>query len=257
MGVLTEAVKRIDTSKEEMSDTKDTLDLMVELTKSKAEEFKREIEDTLKDGLFLGTGDNRKTLFFPITSVKDSRVEYRCITKDTPTNLVDTIADSICDMIEDNSATGIVKGIAKIINGAIQPLLGLSEGSEQYCSSTSTFIEGKGLAMSIVRFDCIIWARAISAKSIKEQIEKTMACVAYKSVVNVKKITFDDFRAVYSPLVDLSGTSNIQEAIKNAKDIYDMLGGGTELSNALPLKASQEKVQLEESTPYTLSLIHI
>ncbi|MDO4340117.1 MAG: hypothetical protein Q4C91_18835 [Eubacteriales bacterium] len=238
MGVLTEAISNFDTSKSQLQDIKETLNLMVELTESKAKEFKTEIENNLNRGRILGKGDSTESLYFPISSVKDSRVEYRCITKDTPTDLIDKITDSICGMIDDHSGTGIVKGIAGIINSAIQPLLGLSEGAEQYCSVTSTFIDGSGLELSISRFDCIIWGRSVSAESIKKQIEKTMACVAYKSVVDVRKITFDDFRSVYSPIVELSGATSIQEAIKNAREIYDLLDGGKDIKELQKRKSS-------------------
>lgn len=229
MGVLTAAVKEFDTSKSQVQEIKETLNIMVELTESKAKEFKTEIENNLNRGRILGKVESTESLYFPISSVKDSRVEYRCTTKDTPTDLIDKISDSICGMIDDHSGTGIVKGIAGIINSAIQPLLGMSEGTEQYCSVTSTFIDGSGLGVSISRFDCIIWGRAISAESIKKQIEKTMACVAYKSVVDVRKISFDDFRAVYSPILEKSEIKDIQAAIKNAREIYDLLDGGKEL----------------------------
>lgn len=229
MGVLTEVIKTLDNSPGMTQEIKESLNLMLELTEAKAKEFKGEIENNLNRGRILGKGDSIESLYFPITSVKDSRVEYRCLVQDKQTDLIEKIGESISGMIDDNSGTGIVKGITGIINSAMQPILGLAEGAEQYCAATSTFVDGSGLAMSIVRFDCIIWGRSISAESIKKKIEKTLACVAYKSVVNVKKITFDDFRAVYSPIVEASGATSIQEAIKTAKEIYDMLGGGTEL----------------------------
>lgn len=229
MGVLSSAVEKIDTSKQQVNDIQETLDLMVELAKSKALECRDQIEAGLNDGRILGKGDSAKSLYYPISSVKDSRVEYRCITKDTPDDLIDTIGEAISGMIDHHTAGDIVKGVAGVINASLKPLLGLSEGMEQYCSSTSTFVEGSGLAMSIVRFDCIIWGRAVSAESIKTEIQKIMTCVAYKSVVNVRSISFDDFRAVYSPIADLSGVTDIEQALQAAQRIYQMLGGGTEL----------------------------
>ena len=232
MGVLKDVVNNFDTSKSQMQDIKETLAIMVELTESKAKEFRTEIENNLNRGRILGKGTSTESLYFPISSVKDSRDDYRCITKDTPTDLINKISDSISGMIDDHSGTGIVKGIAEMINTAIQPLLGMSGAAEQYCSVTSTFIDGNGLGVSIMRFDCIIWGRSVMSESIKQQIEKTMACVAYKSVVDVRKITFDDFRAVYSPVLELSGIKNVQEAIKNAREIYDLLDGGKDLKNS-------------------------
>lgn len=229
MGVLKNVVQKIDTSGDQKQDISETLDLLVELTKARADQYKHTIEDSLNRARILGKGQSTDSLYFPISSVKDSQVEYRCVAQNRPSDMIDKITESISKMIEDNSAGSIVKGIASIINTALEPILGLSSGKEQYCATTSTFIEGSGIAVNIVRFDCIIWGRSVSAKSIKEQIDKTLACVAYKSVVNVKQLSFDDFRSVYSPIIEASGTTEVAKALKEAKEVYDMLDGGTEL----------------------------
>ncbi len=232
MGVLSEIVKTFDTSGEQKQEISETLDLLVELTKAKADQYKQTIEDSLNRARILGKGESTDSLYFPISSVKDSRVDYRCVAENRPSDMVEKIAESISGMIDDNSAGSIVKGVANIINTALIPILGQSSGAEQYCATTSAFIEGSGIAVNIVRFDCIIWGRSVSAKSIKEKIDITLACVAYKSIVNVKQLTFDDFRAVYSPIIEAAGITNTVEALKGAKEIYDMLEGGSELARS-------------------------
>ena len=240
MGILSKVVKSIDTSGDQKKEISETLDLMVELTKAKADYYRQTIEDNLNRGRILGKGDSTDSLFFPITSVKNSRVEYRCVAENRPTDIIQKIGESISGMIDDHSAQSIVTGVATIINDALQPLLGQSSGAEQYCSTTSTFIEGTGIAVSIVRFDCIIWGRSVSAESIKKQIDTTLACVAYKSVVNVKKLSFDDFRSVYAPIIEASGETDTIKALNHAKEVYDILGGGSELEkNAVQLKAKR------------------
>lgn len=228
MGVLSEVVKGFDTSKEEMKDISETLDLMVKLTESKAEQYKKTIEDSLNRARILGKGESVDSLHFPITAVKDSRVEYRCVAQDHPSDLLTKIGESISGMIADKSAGSIVEGVTNIINTALVPILGQSAGSEQYCATTTAFIEGSGMAVNIVRFDCIIWGRSVQAKAIKEKISVTLACVAYKSVVNVKQLTFDDFRSVYATVLDATETDTVT-ALKKAKEVYDMLDGGSEL----------------------------
>lgn len=232
MGVLNDVVKKIDTSGEQKQEIAETLDLLVELTKARADQYKHTIEDSLNRARILGKGESTDSLKFPISSVKDSRVEYRCVAQNRPSNMVDKIAESISKMIEDNSAGSIVKGVASIINTALEPILGQSSGAEQYCATTSTFIEGSGIAVNIVRFDCIIWGRSVRAKAIKEKIDVTLACVAYKSVVNVKQLTFDDFRAVYAPVIEASGNTDIRKAMEEAKAVYDLLEGGSELKKS-------------------------
>ena len=79
MGILSKVVKSIDTSGDQKKEISETLDLMVELTKAKADYYRQTIEDNLNRGRILGKGDSTDSLFFPITSVKNSRVEYRCV----------------------------------------------------------------------------------------------------------------------------------------------------------------------------------
>lgn len=229
MGVVEDVVKNFDTTEKQKSEINETLHLLVELAKSKAEHCKDEIEESLNIGKLLGKDGSTKSLFFPISSVINSKLEYRCITKNTPTDLISDVSSAIIDMIDNSTAKGIVSGIANIINSSLKPLLGLASGVERFVSSTSTFIEGNGIAASIVRFDCMIWGRAVETESIKKEMSSTFACVAYKSVVDVSKISFDDFRSVYAPVLESSKIDNPIEAIKYAKEIYNLLDGGSKL----------------------------
>ena len=229
MGILTDVTNKFDTSSEQKQEISEILDLLVNLTMAKAEQYRHTIEDNLNRARILGKGESTESLRFPISSIKDSRMEYRCVAQNRPNNIIDKIAESISTMIEDNSAHNIISGIAKIIDTALEPILGQSSGTEQYCATTSTFIEGTGIAVNIVRFDCIIWGRSVRAKSIKEKIDVTLACTAYKSIVNVKQLSFDDFRSVYAPIIEASGTTDVMKALKEAREIYDLLDGGSEL----------------------------
>lgn len=248
MGMLQDAVNSFDKSKENAEEVSATLDLMVELTKAKAEIFESKIEESLNRGRILGKGDSADSLFFPISSVKDRRTEYRCVTQDTPTDLIDTVGEAISGMISDHSAGNVVKGITSIINSGLTTLMGLSEGMEQYTGSTSTFIDGTGIAVNIVRFDTIIWGRTVKASSIKDQIKNTFACVAYKSVVNVAKLSFDDFRSVYAPVMEASGETDVIAALKAAKAVYDVLGGGSALDDKVVRTSSTELLGLKPVT---------
>lgn len=239
MGVLQDVVKKFDTSEQQKAEVNETLNLLVELAEAKAEHCKKEIEENLSVGRLLGKDGSTQSLFFPISSVKNAKVEYRCITQNTLTDLINDISASITDMIDDHTAKGIVTGISNIINASLKPLLGLSSGSEQFASSTSTFIEGTGVAASIVRFDCMIWGRAIQTESIKKNMSSTFACVAYKSVVDISKISFDDFRSVYTPFLESSTINNPIELIKQAKEIYNLLDGGSNLPKNKALFSSK------------------
>ncbi len=235
MGVLSEAVKSVDQSEENFEEIQESLNLLVQLAASKANAFEQQLKDDLFRGKVLGKEEGTDTLFFPISTIKDFRKQYRCITENTVnTKILDSIANSITDMIDDPSGKGIVNGVAKIINTALEPILGVAKGQEQYCSATTTFIEGTGLGVNIVRFDCIIWARSIQSESIRKKVQTALSCVAYKSVVDVEKLKFDDFRSVYAPILEASDEKEPLAAINKAKEIYHALDGG----KALPVKNS-------------------
>ena len=67
-------------------------------------------------------------------------------------------------------------------------------------------------------------------------MEKSLACVAYKSVIDPTKINFNDFVYVYTPLLDAmpDDGKTTQDHIKEAKEIYTLLDGGTNLPKAAP-----------------------
>ncbi len=235
MGVLSDAVKSIDQSEKNFEEIQESLNLLVQLAESKANAYEQQIKDDLFRGKILGKKEGTDTLFFPISTIKDYRKQYRCITENTVnTKILDTIATSITDMIDDPSGKGIVTGVAQIINTALEPILGVAKGQEQYCSATTTFIEGTGLGVNIVRFDCIIWARSIQSESIRKKVQTALSCVAFKSVVDVEKLKFDDFRSVYAPILEASDEKDPLAAIQKARDIYDALNGG----KALPAQNS-------------------
>lgn len=247
MGVLNDAVKTVDKSDEKFEEIQESLNLLVQVAESKASLYEQQIKDDLFRGKILGKQEGTDSLFFPISSVKDFRKEYRCITENTVnTNILDTIATSITDMIDDPSGKGIVKGVAKIINSALEPILGVAKGQEQYCAATTTFIEGTGTGVNIVRFDCIIWARAIQAESIRSKVQTALACVAFKSVVDVEKLRFDDFRSVYAPILEATGEKDPLVAIKLARDVYNALNGGVAIPKSVRSYIPPQDLTIED-----------
>ena len=109
----------------------------------------------------------------------------------------------------------------------------------------------------------MFWCRKITASSLKEKMDSALACVAYKSVIDVSKLKFDDFRNVYSKVVDkglpddLSDEerkAKIIQAIKDAKEIFEMLGGTTaENSNKL-LRANRNAMDISNIVNSDLKL---
>lgn len=233
MGVIKDIVNQVDKSEEEKQKLGETLDLLVSLADAKSEHCQKVIEDDLRSGRVAGND----TLYFPITHVADKRVQYRCITTDTPGDLVPTIAEAITGMFDSHTPQNIINGIANTANEFLKVILGAGEGTEQYAQVYTTGVDGSGMAMSLVRTDIMFWCRQITASSLKEKMNSALSCVAYKSVIDVSKIKFDDFRNVYSKVIDKGIPDDVSPAerknmivqcLKDAKEIFEMLGGKTE-----------------------------
>ena len=250
MGVIKDIVNQVDKSEEEKQQLGETLDLLVGLAKAKAEHCQKTIEDDLRSGRVAGND----TLYFPITRIAEKRVQYRCTTTDTPGDLVSTISESITGMFDDHTPKNIINRIAKTANEFLQILLGAGEGTEQYSQVYTTGIDGSGMAMSLVRTDFMFWCRKITASSLKEKMDSALTCVAYKSVIDVSKLSFDDFRNVYSKVVDKGLPEDISQeermeiimkCIQEAKDIFKMLGGKLEYDSPGNLRRSNTDSQFE------------
>ena len=250
MGINKDIVDKVDKSEEEKQKLGETLDLLVSLAESKAEHCQNTIENDLKAGRVVGND----TLYFPITHIAEKRVQYRCTTTDTPGDLVSTISESITGMFDNHTPQNIINGIAKTANEFLKVLLGAGEGTEQYSQVYTTGIDGSGMAMSLVRTDFMFWCRKITASSLKEKMDSALTCVAYKSVIDVSKLKFDDFRNVYSKVVDKGIPDDISQeerkiiimqCIQDAKDIFEMLGGKLENGSQGNLLKSSTDSQFE------------
>lgn len=133
------------------------------------------------------------TLYFPITHIAEKRIQHHYTTTDIPWNLVSTKSNSITGMFDNHTSQNIINWITKTANEFLKVLLGAGEGTEQYSQVYTTGIDGSGMAMSLVRTDFMFWCRKITASSLKEKMDSALTCVAYKSVIDVSKLKFDDF----------------------------------------------------------------
>ena len=128
-------------------------------------------------------------------------------------------------MISDHSASGIVTGISKIATTALNTIMGVGEGEEQAVKLYSVVADYP----AIVRFDFAFWSRKIAAESMKKYCETALACVAYKSAVDITKLEFNDFLALYGPILNEgfgSDPSKMKEMIAQSKEIYNMFTDG-------------------------------
>lgn len=224
MGFISKVIDELDQSDENYATIKESLNLLVSLASAKAVEFENDIEDALK----LGKVESNTNLYIPITHVIENVAQYRCITSNTMSTLLEDVTATITSLFADGTAENIIKGIAQIVTKSLETIIGISEGAEQSTKIYAIGIDGNPSGLSIVRTDYVIWCRRLSSKSLKEKMDSALSCVSYKSVVDVSKMDFHDFRSVYAKVLQSGGGMSVDDVIKaieEAKKIFKALGG--------------------------------
>ena len=216
------------------AEIKENLHILLSLAESKAKIFEDEIILDLK------TGKTVDDLTVPITKVVKKTIQYRGMTSVDNGNVFNEVSKSITEMISDQSANGIVAGVAKIATSALNAVMGVGEGYEQVVKRYSVVTDYP----SIVRFDFAFWARGIQAKSLRSKCETAFACVAYKSAVDVNKLNFNDFLTLYGEVLNEgfgSDKDKMKEMIIAAREIYNMYNVNT------PLKLANSDLDKDEN----------
>lgn len=220
MGVIKDVIKKADQTPGVTAEIKETLNLLYELSKQKADLFEEKIAKDLRNA---GTTENPT---IPITVKLGSHQEIRVTTTDTPDEDITKGISEALKSVLTGSKDGIIDGLTSLINTGLKVILGAVEGEER--EEHTYYIATEGLA--IVRLDLIYWSRHITAASITKYAEKSVVCTAVKSSVDVTKIDFNAFLASYqAQLIRCKfNDSQLEEELKNARRIYNLL---TEASN--------------------------
>lgn len=227
MGILNDAIKAFDPSAENYSAAQEILTALTESAEAKADMLLNEIRNTLFNGRVLGGKSETESLYFPITQISDIGKQFRYIGPDTNnTEIPNHISDAIKDMIDESAFTNLVNSIAKLIYADLTPILNVTDGQEKTCTTTTVFVEGCGLSIRIARFDCIISVKSVQANTLQNNVKTIVTGVAMKSIIDTEKLSFDDFRALYTPLLEFSDNPDLMTALKKANDIYRALDGG-------------------------------
>lgn len=248
MGKLREIVESVNKSTQLADGVRENMNILMSLADSKLKLFQDDVTNRLKSGK---TTDN---LEVPITKIIGSYAEIRAKTKNTTTDLLQEVGKIINSMVSDHSAQGIISGLTNLAGGLLQTVMGTAMGTEQEAMLYTVTPDYP----AIVRYDIAFWARQIEASSIRNYCETAVTCVMYKSSVDVTKLTFNDFLAIYSSVLNAafgSDPSKLKAMVKEAKKVYDQFrqdshpGGGNwdpeplDLDSAMKIVASHVKPQ--------------
>lgn len=213
MGAVREIIKNVDASEGVAAEVKESLKLLMELAESKARVF----EESIKNDLLLGKTTD--TLTIPITKIVRSKTEFRAKTQNTSADFMSNITDSLGSIFSGNG--NILKGVAGLVNSGLNSIAGTGAGEESEIRIYSVVAEYP----AIVRFDFAFWHRKIEAEAIRNHMEQVFSCVAYKSAVDVKKLAFNDFLALYGPILRVAfdgDEKRLDEMVAESRKIYEI-----------------------------------
>lgn len=218
MGKLKDIIDKADKSQEVAEEVRESLNILMELSEMHMSNYYDALLADLKEGKI---GDPSQQLRVPITYVVKEYKEVRAVTKDTATDLLPKILETVGQMVEDKSTDGILKGIGSIVQDALNTILGAGEGMETSTECYAVTVDYP----AIVRYDFSFWGRVVEAQSIRDYCETAISCVAVKSAVDVTKLAFNDFLSLMAPVLNRgfgSDQTKIMEMIQKARDVYKM-----------------------------------
>ena len=215
MAVIRDIVNEADRSPDVAEEIRESLILLMEMAEAKGQFFLQEIEADLK----MGKVDGDNSLTVPISKVIERRVEYRAVTKNS-SDIGKAVAESLSSIYSGDE--DVLKGMGKVVDQAFKIIMGAGEGNESTVKIYSVVTEYP----AIVRFDFAFWGRNIRAESVRKYVQSAFACVAFKSTVDVSKLTFNDFLAVYGQVLAQAigkDKGKLLKLIEEANEVYEIL----------------------------------
>ncbi|KQS88848.1 hypothetical protein [Rhizobium sp. Leaf386] len=216
MAVLKDAIKALDPTPDKKNDITLLLNLLAELCEQKVIEIKQRVEQELRTA---GDGENRT---IPVVEILARHTEYRAYVKDDAGKLATEVSGAVKKFVS-GGADNIVGGIADLVTSGLEAILGSAEGVQAEMSSYYIVVQDYGIA----RYDVCAWTRRIEASGITSKIENAMVIVAFKSSVDVSKLSFNTFLLAYGEqLAAMNFPANEQaQYIEYAEKIYNKLRG--------------------------------
>lgn len=217
MSTIRKTIEEADRSKPLTEEGKEVLETLFALAEQQADVFMMEIIDSIK------IGDDKK---IPVTSLVSQTKEIRAMTKKSTQDIQNTVKECLDSFL--NGEPNIVKGIEKLLSGALTVFLGESIGTMSKTEKYYVLTEG----LSTVRFDVKCWYRSVQSASLIDRAEKVACIVGTKSVVDLSKIDLSTFIYLYQDQLRKSGIKgdDLQNEIKKVKEIYNDFQNNTNVN---------------------------
>lgn len=216
MAVLRDAINQLDPAPDKKKEITLALSLLTELCEQHVESFSTKIEEELRTA---GTSENRSV---PITEILARHKEYRAVVKDDAGKIATEVSAAIKKFVS-GSTTDIIDGVADLVTTGLEAIIGAGTGSQSKMESYYIVVQDYAIA----RYDVRAWARQIEATGITSKIESALAIVAFKSSVDINKISLNSFLLAYGSQLAAMGfpPDKQKEYIDYAEEIYSKLRG--------------------------------
>lgn len=207
MAAITKALIGQDTSGELRDECAAHLDTLMALGQSKSQYYAEKIRTSLL-GAGLGTD---KT--FPISTIQSFIYQTKAYTADNAKNISDVVNKSIKGFVAGDNTSAVTT----LITGFVDILFGSSEGSENEILRYCAILEG----VSMIRLDFAGWSRSVTSSSLKNKCDQVSAFVLYRSIVDMEKVSLNDFISVYQLTVKAENPGiTTAETVKKCQELY-------------------------------------
>jgi|GEM_PF-2707171 len=207
MAAITKALIGQDASTELRDECSAHLDSLMALGQAKSLYYAERIKTSL-----LGAGQGTDKTF-PISTIQSFVYQTKAYTSDNAKNISSVVNDSIKGFIAGDNQSAV----SAMVSGFVDILFGSSEGSESEVLRYCAVLEG----VSMVRLDFAGWSRSVTSSALKNKCDKVSAFVLYRSIVDMEKVSLNDFISVYqqtvkaeNPGIDTAGI------LKKCQELY-------------------------------------
>ena len=215
MGKLSEMIVNVDQSNATEKEIGEQLKELLSMGQTKVQLFRQEIEASLRNGK---TPDNRK---LPVSKVLGTYEEYRTYTNRTKEELEKNVEDIAAGVLG-NVGDEIIHGISSLLTQELSLILGAARGKEMMRTVCYVLVEYP----RILRLDVAMWAKTIGEKPLCNRINNVIACVTYKSEVDVGNLDFNEFLGLYATVLNEGfgeQKQDIRKKILEVRKMFDMV----------------------------------
>lgn len=209
MAYLTKALIRQDIAGDLKEESNAHLDALIALADAKAEYYAEKIKSDL---LSAGYGTDKT---FPIHCIQSFTYHTKAYKAEDIKSISNVVKDSIKGFIHESKT----ETVTTILSGYVKTLFGSSGQAEHKIQRYFVILEG----VSIIRLDFVGWSRVVSQSLIKTKCEKIGTFVLYRSIVDMSKVSINDFISVYQETIRAENEGiSTREIIQKCQEVYDL-----------------------------------